>query len=173
MKWACSSNPYPYRGLSLWWANYLDLHSVKIRHCQFIWLTLTEAWEHGCVARQHDVSAHSLVGTSVALHGPLGRSVVEYSDFCAHVKLLEQPICWKSARGLFQFSRKRMGHAHTLLLTRSFLAASLMTKNCKIYHDPGMNLRTTVLGRATSEVPSSLPLDLQLFRRHTLCPLHR
>ena len=28
-----------------------------------------------------------------------------------------------------------------------------------------MNL-TTVLGRACSEVPSSLPLDLQLFRRH-------
>ena len=102
------------------------------------------------------------VGTSVALHDSLGRSVVEYSDFCANVKLLEQLFCWKSARALFQVSRKRMGHAHTLLLTRRFLAASLMTKNCKIYHDPRMNPLTTVLGRDCSEVPSSLPLDLQL-----------
>ena len=31
----------------------------------------TEAWEHGCVARQHDVSVRFLVGTSVALHDPL------------------------------------------------------------------------------------------------------
>ena len=29
---------------------------------------LTEAWEHGCVARQHDVSARFLVDTSVELH---------------------------------------------------------------------------------------------------------
>ena len=137
-------------------------HSFS-QHCQFIWHALTATWEHGCVARQHDVSARSLVGTSVALHDPLG----------ANVKLLEQHFCWKSARALFQVSRKRMGHAHTLHLTRRFLAASLMRKNCKIYHDPGMNLRTTVLGRPCSEVPSSLPLDLQLLRRYTLCPLHR
>ena len=147
-------------------------HSFS-RHCQFIWHALTETWEHGCVARQHDVSARSLVGTSVALHDPLGRSAAEYSDFCADVKLLEQPFCWKSARALFQLSRKRMGHAHTLLLTCRFLVAPLMTKNCKIYHDPGMNIRTTVLGRVCSEVPSSLPLDLQLLRRYSLCPLHR
>ena len=54
---------------------------------------LTEAWEHGCVARQHDVSARFLVDSSVALHDPLGGSEVEYSCFCANETSMEQPFC--------------------------------------------------------------------------------
>ena len=91
---------------------------------------------------------------------------MEYFDFCANVKLEEQPFCWKSVRALFQVSRKPA-------LDALFLAASLMMRNCKIYFDPRMNLRTIVHGRTCSEVPSSLPLYLQLLRRYTLCLLHR
>ena len=116
--------------------------------------------QHVCVARQHDVS------TSVTLLDSLGRCDVECFDFCANVKLEEQPFCWKSVRALFQVSRKPA-------LDALFLAASLMMRNCKIYFDPRMNLRTIVHGRTCSEVPSSLPLYLQLLRRYTLCPLHR
>ena len=39
---------------------------------------------------QHDVSAHILVDTTVVLHDPLLRSVVEYSGFCASETLLDQ-----------------------------------------------------------------------------------
>ena len=59
------------------------------RHCQFSRNALTEAWEHSCVARQHDESGRFLVDTSVALHDPLGRSVVEYSGICANETSVE------------------------------------------------------------------------------------
>ena len=108
MKWAYSSNPTHTEHFRSGGQFLLVLHRVMSRHCQFIRHALTEAWSHDCVARQHDVSARFLVDTSVALHDPLGRSVVEYSDFCANETLLERPFC---AMELFMHTACNIRHS--------------------------------------------------------------
>ena len=71
----------PYRVLSLWWGDDLDLHGRGSQGADLLLHTVGDAWVHGGATRQHGVGVQVLTDVDVTLHDGVVGSLVDTSRF--------------------------------------------------------------------------------------------